>query len=141
MYRRFPIYISLAYLLSLSLDATAQNLGVNRIDTLAISGEHIQAPAVDYTRPVSKIIADIQITGAPSYDEYVLSSLSSLSVGERIQIPGLELTNAINRYMQYGYFSHASIIATKYVGDYVWLEIQLVENPRIASVSLSLIHI
>lgn len=135
MYSRLPIYVSLAYLLSLSLDATAQSTNISKVDTLAISGERTDNPTIDYTRPVSKIIADIKITGAPSYDEYVLSSLSSLSVGERIQIPGLELTNAVNRYMQYGYFSHASIVATKYVGDHVWLEIQLVENPRIATVN------
>ena len=70
-------------------------------------------------------------------DDFVLKSLSSLSPGDEIQIPGIAITNAINRYMQYGYFSNAKIVATKYVGNYVWLEIQLTENPRIGTVTFS----
>lgn len=105
------------------------------IDTLSITGERIDNPVVDYVRPTTKIIADVKITGAPSYDEFVLKSLSSLSPGDEIQIPGVALTNAVNRYMQYGYFSNARIVVTKYVGNYVWLEIQLTENPRVGTVT------
>lgn len=105
------------------------------IDTLLIQGERIDSPEVDYVRPTSKIIADIKITGAPSYDEFVLRSLSSLSVGDEIQIPGIALTNAVNRYMQYGYFSNAKVLVTKYVGNYAWIEIQLTENPRVGNVT------
>lgn len=105
------------------------------VDTLKITGERIDNPEVDYARPTTKIIADVKITGAPSYDEFVLKSLSSLSPGDEIQVPGLALTNAVNRYMQYGYFSNARVVVTKYVGNYVWLEIQLTENPRVGSVT------
>lgn len=126
-------YIPLALLLGVSpLAAQTSSLVV---DTLNITGTRVDAPEVDYAHPVSKIIADVKITGAESYDEYVLGSLSSLSVGDRIQVPGVALTNAVNRYMQYGYFSDARVVVTKYVGDYVWLEIQLKENPRISSVT------
>lgn len=106
-----------------------------QIDTLSITGERIDNPVVDYARPTTKIIADVKITGAPSYDEFVLKSLSSLSPGDEIQVPGIALTNAVNRYMQYGYFSNAKIVVTKYVGNYVWLEIQLTENPKVGSVT------
>ena len=108
-----------------------------KVDTLKVSGERIDFPSVDYAHPTTKIIADVKITGAPSYDDFVLKSLSSLSPGDEIQIPGIAITNAINRYMQYGYFSNAKIVATKYVGNYVWLEIQLTENPRIGTVTFS----
>lgn len=105
------------------------------VDTLSIEGKRIDTPEVDYARPTTKIIADVKITGAPNYDAFVLQSLSSLSPGDEIQIPGLALTNAVNRYMQYGYFSNARIVVTKYVGNYAWLEIQLTENPRVGSVT------
>lgn len=105
------------------------------IDTLQITGQRIDNPEVDYARPTTKIVADVKITGAPNYDEFVLKSLSSLSPGDEIQVPGVALTNAVNRYMQYGYFSNARIVVTKYVGNYVWLEIQLTENPRVGSVT------
>ncbi len=106
-----------------------------QIDTLTITGERIDNPAVDYAHPTTKILADVKITGAVSYDEFVLRSLSSLAPGDKVQIPGVALTNAVSRYMQYGYFSNARVIVTKYVGDYAWIEIQLTENPRIASVT------
>lgn len=105
------------------------------IDTLSITGERIDMPEVDYARPTTKIIADVKITGAPNYDDFVLKSLSALSPGDEVQIPGIALTNAVSRYMQYGYFSNARILVTKYVGNYVWLEIQLTENPRVGTVT------
>lgn len=105
------------------------------IDTLQITGPRVDHPEVDYARPTTKIIADVKITGAPSYDEFVLKSLASLAPGDEVQIPGVALTNAVSRYMQYGYFSNARVLVTKYVGDYVWLEIQLTENPRVGTVT------
>lgn len=105
------------------------------VDTLKITGPVELAPVVSYEHPTSKIIADIKITGAVSYDEFVLKSLSSLAVGDRVDIPGLALTNAVSRYMQYGYFANARVLVTKYVGDYAWIEIQLEENPRVGAVT------
>lgn len=107
------------------------------VDTLTIEGKTTYAPTVDYAFPTRKIIADVKISGSTSYDAYLLKSLSGLSVGETIDIPGMALTNAVNRYMQYGYFSNARILISKYVGNYAWIEIQLTENPRINEVTLS----
>ncbi|KGN85044.1 outer membrane protein assembly factor [Porphyromonas sp. COT-290 OH860] len=133
MYRRLSLSLAVGFLSIASL--AAQVRSTVEVDTLSLQGVRIDNPEVEYTRPVSKIIADVKITGAPSYDEFVLKSLSSLAVGERIDIPGLALTDAVKRYMQYGYFANAKILITKYVGDYAWIEIQLVENPRIGKVT------
>lgn len=127
------LYIGLALCLTTAAGVSAQS--VPAVDTLRIQGTRIDEPEVDYAHPTSKIIADVKITGAVSYDEYVLKSLSALNVGDRIQIPGLALTNAVSRYMQYGYFSNARVVVTKYVGDYAWIEIQLTENPRVGTVT------
>lgn len=131
-----PKYKSLGLALTLVVSALPligqESKGV---DTLKIQGTRIDAPEVDYLHPTTKIIADVKITGAPNYDDYVLKSLSSLSPGDEVQIPGVALTNAVNRYMQYGYFSNARIVVTKYVGNYAWLEIQLTENPRVGTVT------
>lgn len=133
MYKKLSLSLALALLSGGAV--LGQTAAQATVDTLAITGERIDAPEVDYMRPVSKIIADVKITGAPNYDEFVLKSLSSLSVGDRIDIPGLALTDAVKRYMQYGYFAHARVVVTKYVGDYAWIEIQLEENPRIGNVT------
>lgn len=126
--------LSLAGMLIVATSSLLAQEG-SSVDTLKIVGERVENPEVDYARPITKIIADVKITGAPSYDEFVLKSLSSLSPGDEVQIPGVALTNAVNRYMQYGYFSNARIVVTKYVGNYAWLEIQLTENPRVGNVT------
>ncbi len=120
--------------LSLTL-AQAQSEEKTKIDTLAIQGETVYNPKVSYTRPVYKTIADIKIKGAPSYDKFVLKSVSALAVGDEVQIPGAKITNAVKRYMQYGYFADARIEVKKYVGKYAWLEIILEENPRVGKVT------
>lgn len=101
----------------------------------SVSGSIDETPSISYSHPVTKIIDSIEVTGAESYDKYVLESLSGLAKGDVIQIPGVQITSAINRYMQYNYFSNAKIIVKKYIGDKVWLEIQLTERPRINSVT------
>lgn len=103
--------------------------------TDSLQKETILSPTVDYAHPVTKVIASLKVTGATSYDESVLKSLSGLSEGDEIQIPGIALTNAVNRYMQYGYFSNAKVVVEKYQGDKVWLDIQLTERPRINNVT------
>lgn len=115
----------------------AEGAKAKAIDTLSIKGPTTLTPTVDYAYPTTKTIADVKITGSSSYDVFLLKSLSGLVEGEEIQIPGTALTNAVNRYMQYGYFSNARVLITKYVGDYVWIEIQLTENPRVNKVTYS----
>ncbi len=133
MYKKLALTLTTLGL-SLTL-AQAQSGATPKIDTLSIKGETVYKPNVSYTRPVYKTIADIKIKGAPSYDKFVLKSVSALAVGDEVQIPGPKITNAVKRYMQYGYFADARVEVTKYVGKYAWLEIILEENPRVGLVT------
>ncbi len=118
--------------------ATAQtSKTITKTDTLRIKGKQVLKPEVSYMHPVVKTIADVKVYGAPSYDNFVLKSISSLSVGDKIEVPGVALTNVVKRYMQYGFFSDVKVKIAKYVGDYVWVEIYLVENPRIKTVTFT----
>ena len=81
---------------------------------------------------MTKTIAEVKITGSTSYDDFVLSSLSGLNVGDEIQIPGAALTSAVNRFLQSGYFSNVRVLINKYEGDKVFLEIALTERPRLS---------
>ncbi|SJZ68430.1 Outer membrane protein omp85 precursor [Porphyromonas crevioricanis] len=88
-------------------------------------------PEINYARPIHKVIADIRIVGAKSYDPEVLLNLSGLAVGEEVTIPGVAFTNAVERFMRHGLFSNAQILVTKYQGNKAWIEIRLTERPRI----------
>lgn len=80
-------------------------------------------------------IADIKITGAPNYDDFLILGYTGLKVGERLEIPGSEITNAVKRLMHQQLFSQARVKVTKTAGDKAWLEIEVRPQPRISAVN------
>ena len=81
-------------------------------DTTAVTtGPVVQDPKVSYEHPVTKTIAEVKITGSTSYDDFVLSSLSGLNVGDEIQIPGNALTSAVNRLKLHSQSAHVLMLS------------------------------
>ena len=76
------------------------------------------------TRPTYEI-AGISVSGAPSYEDFVLIGFSGLAVGDKIEVPGDQITKCIRRFWKQGLFSDVKIAATKIEGDKIWLEIRL----------------
>ncbi len=106
-------------------DATAQSV----TDT-------IYNPTVVYSQnPKTYEIADITVTGADNYEDYIIIGYSGLSKGQRIEIPGDDLTNAAKRFWRQGLFSDVAIVWTKAYGDQAWIEIRLTPQPRISQIN------
>ena len=56
-------------------------------------------PVILYSgNPKSYEIGGIAVSGVKNYEDYVLIGLSGLSVGQKVQIPGDDITNATKRY-------------------------------------------
>ncbi|MDD6209061.1 MAG: outer membrane protein assembly factor BamA [Bacteroidales bacterium] len=92
-------------------------------------------PTITYSMNAKKYkIADIKVTGASNYEDFVLIGFSGLVVGDIISVPGEEITNAIKRFWKQGLFSDVKILATKIEDGQVWLEIQLTQRPRISQI-------
>ncbi len=85
--------------------------------------------------PRSYEIAGIEVSGAPNYEDFLVIGYAGLKVGDRVEIPGAEITNAVKRLMRQRLFSQAQIKVTKTVGDKAWLEIALRTQPRISEVN------
>ena len=97
-------------------------------------------PVISYSLSPKKYeIADIKVTGLknPLYEDYVIIGFSNLTVGETIEVPGSDITNALKRYWKLGLFSDIAFAATKIEGNKIWLEIQLKDRPRISEVEFS----
>ena len=77
-------------------------------------------------------IAGIEVQGADSYEDFVLIGFSGLAVGDKIEVPGDQITKAIKRFWKQGLFSNVKIKASKIEGNKIWLVIQLEQRPRIA---------
>ena len=43
-------------------------------------------------------IANIEVEGADSYEDFVLIGFSGLAVGDKIEVPGDQITKAIRRF-------------------------------------------
>ena len=56
-------------------------------------------------------IGGIRVEGVEGYEDYVLTGLSGLSVGQQIEVPGTAITDAVKRYWRHGLFSNVSISA------------------------------
>ncbi len=111
------------------------NVPENVVKTDSLDQEPGEVPVISYSLTPRKYeIADIKITGTKNYEDFVLIGFSGLSVGDKIDIPGDEITSAVKRFWKHGLFSDVKILATKVVGDKVWLEIQLKQRPRISEV-------
>ena len=91
---------------------------------------------IDYSTPDQYYIKDIQVRGVQYLDKEILANLSGLRVGSRIEIPGEEITKAINNLWSQGLFSDVKIYMDQVVADSVVLGIYLQEQPRLSGVQL-----
>lgn len=92
-------------------------------------------PEVEYsTTRKSYEIAGITVTGADNYEDFVIIGFSGLAVGDKIEIPGPQITKSLKRFWKQGLFSDVKIKATKMEAGKVWLEIALTPRPRVSEV-------
>ncbi|MDY4850017.1 MAG: outer membrane protein assembly factor BamA [Paludibacteraceae bacterium] len=112
-----------------AIDTTAANIAEEPIAEAA-------KPVIDYAMPAEELtIADIKVSGADTYEDFIIIGFSGLSKGQKIKIPGAEITNAVKRFWKQGYFSDVKILANKIENGQVWLEIALKQRPRISRVN------
>ena len=98
--------------------------------------ERIVNPVIDYQRtPQKYYIGDITVEGVKNYEDFVLIGLSGLQKGQRITVPGEEITRATQRYWKHGLFSNVSIKADSIVGDSIYLRIVLATRPHISQIN------
>ena len=64
---------------------------------------------IDYANPVEYELGGITISGVQFLDNNILIMLSGLTVGEKITIPGDEISNAIKNLWEQGLFGNIQI--------------------------------
>lgn len=99
------------------------------------AADSLSVPAIEYSyQRKTYEIAGISVTGADSYEDFVLIGFSGLAVGDKIEVPGDQITKAIKRFWKQGLFSDVKIKAQKIEGNKIWLEIALKQRPRVSEV-------
>ena len=125
MKRNIRFFLLLPILLMSAMPMVAQSDGANEQDN----------PVILYSgTPKRYEIADITVTGIEENNHKTLLRLSGLAVGQRVTVPGADITEAMKRLWNTGLFANVKIKALKVSGDKIWLEVSIEQNPKIKEV-------
>ncbi|HVG12922.1 MAG TPA: POTRA domain-containing protein, partial [Flavisolibacter sp.] len=84
--------------------------------------------------PKEYTITAINVTGVNFLDTAIITSISGLQVGEKIQIPGSDaFSKAIANLWRQKLFSNIQIFITELKGDAITLEINVQERPKLGN--------
>ena len=87
---------------------------------------------IDYANPKEYNIASIMIEGTQSLDQNAVKLLSGLNIGDKIMVPGDEISDAIKELWKQGLFNDVKIYSEKIVNGEIFLIIQIEEKPRLS---------
>ena len=95
----------------------------------------IKNPEISYAGSAHEyVIGGLTASGVEGYEDYMLTGISGLSVGQEIEVPGAEITKAVKRYWNHGLFSDVSIVADSIVGDKIYLHFYLKPLQRVSDI-------
>lgn len=94
-----------------------------------------QEPSFSYEVPKKYCVKEVRVSGIKFLNPDVLVSVSGISVGDSILVPGDAVTKAIKKLWSQGLFSDIKISATKIENSDIYLDIFLQEQPRISSIN------
>ncbi|GAB4137280.1 MAG: outer membrane protein assembly factor BamA [Bacteroidia bacterium] len=86
---------------------------------------------VNYRSPKEYKLVDVNVIGAVTVDPRVIVLISGLPIQDNIMIPGDKTAEAIDKIWKEGLFEDVRIDIDKIEGNYIWLNIVVVEKPKI----------
>ncbi len=118
----------------LSFAAMAQGPGGQR-QQLFKGG--IPADSLSYLNPKDYIIGGIDVTGTKNLDKDVLITISKLTKGDKINLPGDANANVIKNLYAQGLFDDVQLNITRINLDTVYLQIVVHELPRLSKLHIT----
>ncbi len=91
----------------------------------------------NYDDPKTYEIGNIKVIGTDFSDEAAIISVSGLQVGKQITIPGESINKAMKALWKLQLFKDLEIRKTKTIDDIVFLEIEVLELPRVSKYHFS----
>lgn len=90
-----------------------------------------------YLRPQEYVIGGVYVTGTEYLDNEVLITISKLNVGNRIEVPGESISNAIKNLWAQGLFDDVAIKVDSVRDNAIFLNIAVVERPRLTRIDIN----
>lgn len=92
---------------------------------------------IDYDNPREYTIGGISVSGVKHTEENIIILASGLNAGDKIMVPGEEITEAINNLWEQGLFQDVVISVTSVDDNYIYLDIELEERPRLGQFEIT----
>ena len=103
---------------------------------IAKAQDKIVFPDISYAgTPRTVTLGGLTVSGAEGYEDYMLTGISGLTIGQEIELPGDHITDAVKHYWKYGLFSEVSISVDSLVHDKAYLHIHLQMRPRVSTIN------
>ena len=81
-------------------------------------------------------LAKVKVNGKISYNEQTVVTFSGLEKGQKLTVPGEEISNAIKKLGKLGLFRDIDFFVNKTVGDSIWLDLEIKELPKLNEVKI-----
>jgi len=93
---------------------------------------YIPSDSLSYLNPKEFIVGGITVDGVKTLDKAVLITISKLNVGDRLILPGDVSAKVIKDLWDQGLFDDVKLNITKINLDTIYLQIAVVERPRLS---------
>ena len=86
--------------------------------------------------PKQYVLGDIEVTGKYNYNPQTVITFTGLSKGQKISVPGEDISDALKKLWNLGFFTDINFYETSVVNDTINLELTLNELPRLNEVNI-----
>lgn len=94
--------------------------------------EKAEDAGLNYANPAEYTIGGIDVVGLQVLDKNAIISLTGLRVGDKVKIPGDQISNAVRKLWKHGLVGDVSIEVERFEGLNVFLLVRLAERPRLS---------
>lgn len=124
------LYVIMLMVISGWVLAQEDSLQVEK-DSLTLAEPKADISKAGYTSPQTYYLADLEISGDTKFTKNQIMRFTGLRSGEKLEIPGSKINNAIKKLWKVNFFSDIDLYVTKTEGDKVFLRMNLVGLPEL----------
>ena len=127
-------YLSLVFALVL---CTAASVSYSQEDSTKVTSVDPDLLALQQAKvPKEYTIRSVRVSGITSLDSAIVLSIAGLQVGTKVMLPGSDVfAKSINNLWRQRFFSNVQIYITAIDGDFIDLELVVVERPKLGDFS------
>lgn len=115
------------------------NKSIKLFLTVLVLGNIFQISAqksTDFDRGHEYVLAGVDVIGKISYNQQTIITFAGLEKGQKITVPGEEISNAIKKLWKLGLFNDINFYVNRVSGDSIYLDLNISELPKLKEVKI-----